>query len=234
MNIKILASFFLFCFFLTHFSSGQGFSSEYSLRYESFAMHEIQEIQESLNSQYPVKTENIVNMPSRLTHYFSVSYYVQDKYSVGIIAGYGSTGSRYYYEDYSGYISNDFITNRVNLSMQFSYYHPLKWADLIFRIEPGFNFSTLKIQSETLISRDYSEDNLQFNSVSTSFRPGIGWRKNLKRFFIEGVVLYEINLPSRLLLSTNSDFYLQKSNGSAVDTNWSGLKLNLTVGIMLF
>lgn len=203
----------------------------YNLRYETFSMDQLKALQLSQVRQFPVTPALLENMPSGFFGSLSLEYELTPRIILGINPGYSSTGSRYYYEDFSGFLSSDFLVNRYDLMLSGMVKGEDRWVTPFARLEAGANFSEFEINLRSQVGDATTAQSILFQSVALATRFGVGVEKKVKFMLFRLTGMYEIVIPSALKLKENTELQLRDATGTGIGAQWDGLKVLASVGV---
>jgi len=205
------------------------------ISYGTFAMTDLKDFQLDL-----IKTSNIpllpvTTFPSYVGFGLKAGVKVSSDISYGIMLHYNSTGSRAYYEDYSGLARIDMLPQAYSAGLYFK--------NKLNKSETWQVFSSLSIlwvhtktsvASEIRVGSQSKSDNQNFYSNNYAIRPNfILCRPITKTIYLEASAGYEFQFEGKLYLSGSSEAYLINSRGNEVKANWNGLRVSLGIGIFL-
>jgi hypothetical protein len=203
--------------------------------YGTFAMSSLKDFQLDLIKSSNVSLQPITTFPSYFGFGLKLGAQVDADLSCGVTLHYYSTGSRSYYEDYSGLARIDmipqafsagiFFKNRMNKSERWQLFSSLSilWVR-----------TKLNLASEVKLGSQSQVENADFNSNNYSVRPNfILCRPVTETVYLEASAGYEFQLEGKLYVSGSDKAYLINSKGNEVLANWSGLRFTVGVGIFL-
>ena len=227
LTVFLLLITFTFC------AEGQHVNILYNARVETFKMQSLKDLQLEQVGLWSVRPALLEDMPVRLTGSFSFESNLNSRWTIGVNPGYSSTGSRYYYEDYSGVQYNDFVVNRYDLTASMMYRFSPKRITPFVILAGGVNLNELDLDLYTRLGPDNPADTirLSFRSVSLGTRFGAGIEKQLKFMLFRLTGLYELTIPGQFKLKENSDFKLLTNEGNTVDAGWEGFKIMFSAGV---
>ena len=203
----------------------------YNFRFETFNMEQLKELQLGQARLFPVTPTLLEDMPSGVFGSLSLEYELNPTITVGINPGFSSTGSRYYYEDFSGFLSNDFLVNRYDLMLSGMFKRENNWITPFARLETGVNFSEFEIDIRSRVGDDSSQQSILFQSIAVATRFGFGAEKKVRFLLFRLTAMYEVVIPSALKLKEDTDLQLQNARGQVIGAQWDGLKVMASVGV---
>jgi hypothetical protein len=157
-------------------SMGQKAGVYMGMQYGSFSMQGLSEFQNDLPLFLDLPLENLESFPNYTGFEIGANCNISEKYRLDFYYNYISTGSRSYYEDYSGQVYFDQIVkgnsvgvhNRIKLN-KMSNFH------VMAGLRTGLTFS--KLESEYFLKLEGisspTREKFQFNSTNLHFSPSL-------------------------------------------------------------
>jgi hypothetical protein len=235
--MKHLINTFIFMFFSMGIVSAQ-FGVSAKIGYGHYNLDDLKEYQEALNTYflktYNVQLSQLENFPDNM--YYSFEVFVQSKKDFRFNLGYShfTTGSRIYYEDYSGILKNDIITSSNTYNIIISQVLLKTFVKIGLYMNPQIISNKTDISLGIKLSPDYiNEEKLKNKSVNSGLGCGVFLRKPIKYFEISFETGYYFDLKRNDLSykEYSGDKYLYIPNGyKRVHNDWSGYRMALGVG----
>jgi hypothetical protein len=196
-------------------------------------MKDLKSFQNTLWSELPVEAKVVSSFP--VFPLYNIKVVVHTKYlEIGNAYSFTSTGSKIHYSDYSGEISILQIVNSHQASVLlypvFSRTEKSKFLGL-FKSTVVFNNYSLK-QKFSVYDQAVS-DQWDLKSTSLAFSLGLSYCIRMKPIEIRSEVEYLIDAKGALHLKEDRDSQLTDVDGTPVKTNWSGLRIGISIGLYL-
>ncbi|WP_299708400.1 hypothetical protein [uncultured Pontibacter sp.] len=204
------------------------------LGFGTFSMQSMKELQQTVIANTDINVKATDTFGSYFQFGFNVVSDLGDQSRIGFFMEHGSTGGRVAYADYSGEFRMDTPVNYNTFGGLFYHHQAIKETKFsyIAGAELHMLMSTLKLQSYTRIEDEVESSEDKFNSYGLGLKPFVGLQYPL------------MNMPTTLSLGyfidTNYPFHVpgeldqqlvKNSNNETIQPSWSGLRINLSVGI---
>lgn len=227
---------FLFCFLFSVSAFGQNdkFTVVYQIGLGAYNMSDLKSFIVDYAKSLPFDAKLVNSYPAFAYHQFSVLQRLGKSVHLGINYRFCSTGARLSYADYSGKYSMDNLLslNAIGLSTV---------IDIIdkgtFKSSISFSLSSNKSKIRfheyaTLHGVDYNYNDKDFKSSSNCIEIGVEAKKVVfGRAFVGLNAGYSYSTKG--VIYTNDNNYYLVVNGKKVNTNWSGYKVGLMIGVLL-
>lgn len=209
---------------------------EGGIGYGSFSMSQLKDLLNFQNRGNGIPPSRVLEeYPAYYTFTGQIDAEFFEKIRFGIIVGYTSTGGRIHYSDFSGEISLEHLVSSLQVGVT---------AERLFIKNERFELGFYTRVSMLMTSLDF--DNkldlgvlsdrilVETRSKSIAISPGFRFRKAIfKGFYIGAGIGALIDIGATAHLKGNTDALLLDGQGKELKANWSGLRLNLTLGFKL-
>jgi len=186
---------------------------------------------DNLQELYTIELIQLDNFPSYINYSFGAFYELKQNLRIGAGYQFISTGSRLYYEDYSGYIKSDIIAKANSYQFQLSKIIYKSIIDLGIKLNPQFLMNTTKFENTISLNPEYLQTEVvNSNSKNVGIETGIILRKSFNFF--------EINMEGGYYFDVYRGEIKGTYEGEVVDidsevkNNWSGFRLSAGFGIL--
>ncbi|MBL0743883.1 hypothetical protein [Chryseolinea lacunae] len=203
----------------------------------SYNMGDMKALQRQLLVTFPVEAKITEAFPAFIYYEAGFNIKPHREEFFGLNVGYGSTGGRVSYSDYSGKIKSDqllryyFVTASAGLS--FTLDEKESWF-IRGDFKPGIAFTTLKITADETIGTQSSTDQANFTATSFSVQPSVTAIKRFGRLGVQAEVGYYATIaPGKLMSKEHQDGYLIDDKNNPLHANWSGLRASLGCVVFL-
>lgn len=194
-------------------------------------MSDLKKIQEAQLRALPVEAEITSSFPPYWIYTLSGRDFRRGSLMIGLAGEIGSTGSRIYYEDYSGSIGIDQTLRFTSLSAHIGIWDELKEQKLYFSVDlnPGVTYTSMRFRSfQSLGSYGPSEVTEELWSLSVALQPTFTITRRFGRFALNCFAGYHLTvLAGKLKSKENKDAYLV-ADGDPVKADWSGLRIGVS------
>jgi len=208
-----------------------------SAGYGMYNMNDLVELQEYRAKTFPVKGETTSLYPAYFNFEGSLVYESKRPFFAGAIIGYGSSGARTCYSDYSGSMSLDQVAWYYSMSASLGFYQKLKKEKLTlyFDLRPGFINTYLDLISKQKIGNQAEvRDKSQFTSSNIAVQPTLSVLKRVGKFGLNVHIGMNINVFCDKLEAEDHDVtYLEDHFGNATTADWTGLRVGAGVSYYL-
>lgn len=199
-------------------------------------MSDLKKFQEAQLRALPVEGEITSSFPPYWIYTLSGRDFMRGNLLIGLAGVIGSTGSRIYYEDYSGSIGIDQTLRFTTLGVHIGIWDELKEQKLYFTVDlnPGVTYTSMKFRSfQSLGSYGLSEATEELWSLNVALQPTFTITRRFGRFALNCFAGYHLTvLSGKLKSKENKDAYLV-ADGDAVKADWSGLRVGVNVTLFL-
>ena len=195
-----------------------------------FTMNELGELQEAIQSTYPVAVRITEEFPPYFIYNASIIWRLSSNISLGPYYQYGSTGGRVHYEDFSGEIYSDQLLHYNTLALSIAQELSLK-NNFLLRIDlhPGVTFTNLEIIDFVKIGEQSHRESYKFHSVNATIQPTAELQKFWGQFGIKIYAGFHMPVYSgKLKFDEDKNSYLTGGNNDPIVADWTGLRLGLT------
>lgn len=151
---------------------------------------------------------------------------------LGVLLGYGSTGARTGYSDFSGYYYIDQEVNYWSASGSLGYSIELSDGRLLLEFDsrPGVLASTLEIIQRVGLGSSKFESSIGFRSLNFVFQPSISVTRKFSNFGLEALIGYQVSiLKGNLSLIEDRNAFLLDKQGNKLSADWAGFRAQLAV-----
>jgi hypothetical protein len=196
--------------------------------YGTYSMDKLTEFRESVEKNFPVKSKTISSYPAYFNYEGGLVYEFKGNFFAGFIGGYGSSGARSYYSDYSGYLHADHLAKYISLNASVGLSQKLMNEKLLlhFDLRPGVTLTDLDIINKQKIGTQASDQHYEFKSINVVVQPTINATKKFGHLGLNVFAGVNINvICGKLVLNANNDAYLQDDDGNKVTADWTGLRV---------
>jgi hypothetical protein len=216
--------------FLLAFSCFAQLRVNFSMGYGTYQMKQLSSLQESIANEFPIKGKTI-SYPGYINFEGGIFYDTRINLTAGLTFGYGSSGARTYYGDYSGSIFFDQRANYHTVLASVGYIQKLhKNYRIHWEVHPGVTFTNLEFRSVQKIGYSGSEDDYHFKSKNLTIQPTVTLLKKIGRFGISGFAGVNLNLiKGKLMSKEHKDAWLIDDNNKNVEADWSGIRIGASL-----
>jgi hypothetical protein len=195
-----------------------------------YSMNDLHDLQEHLQSTFPVKVQITEKFPPYLIYDASLSYRLDRGGFLGIYYQFSSTAGRIYYEDFSGEIYSDQILRGNTLALNAG--QELEFKNNFFMridLHPGATFTQLELLSVTRVRDQSYTESYKFHSINATMQPTVELHKAWGNLGIKVYVGCHFSaFAGKLRFEENKDSYLIGSGTSPITANWTGLRLGIS------
>lgn len=228
--MKILIS--LAALILPLSSFGQlGFHTQ--LGYGAFNMKEMKQHLNELSSSFPVEPKITDKFPGYWYYELTGSYTFRDNLYGGLSLGYGSTGGRAHYSDYSGEMAADLLVKGITIAPVVGWNFPSNKNDYtyVLQMRAGLIVGKYDLSLQSAIGTQTSREHLQFTSMNVLIEPGFRFTKMItNRLGANAYVGYNLNVENgRLYLADDREYFLQNQRQKPIHLDWTGFRTALGV-----
>ena len=202
----------------------------------SYAMTDLKDYGQNLLEYFPVDVRYVEKFPPYWYYEISVSQPI-DKYYVGGVVSYGSSGGRVNYTDYSGSITMDQNVRYLELGVQSGVIlNPQATSGAFkFEIRPVVTFGWHDLIFSSRIGNHTEKEQFEFKSTNIGLQPGFSYSKKIFRSFALQIYAgYNLNVyKGKLFLKEDDSLFLQNDAGEKVSLDWSGFRGGLGITMNL-
>lgn len=208
-------------FILISVNYSQSFSVRTKVGYGNYVMTEMKEYQESIWDD--IENNKIVdNFPGYLNFQLEVGYYINNKFFVGVLGAFASTGGKKTVSDYSGSIEviQKLKIIQLGLTVEGSIYN-----NSLFSTYIGSHFlvgkTILSDSSAYFIGNSLRSNSMEYDGYSYSLEPFLSFGTQLYVFEIKIETGYNFCKPINLFSTEFENWEFEKT------ADWSGLRIGL-------
>lgn len=219
------------------FGQPVGVYAEYT--YASYSMEDFKKIQDNIvflmlgNERIDVEHRIFHNFPPHPAIDFGIEFNLE-KFTLGLVGGYYSTGSRWHYSDYSAELRFDQLVTSTKLGIEVRDIYSIKSGRLSVTpsAQVGLMMSNLAMDNaiDIYIYRVLTEK-LDVKAKQVYFLPSIVSRYHLKWFFLSSHIGYHLQISSSAnKVSSAIDSWDTYSFHEKKSFNWGGLRAGIGIG----
>ncbi len=239
VNRKLQVHFYLLVLiFLSDFSFGQSISIRFETDYAEFDMNSLRNLQNETTdlvaSTLQIPLKNVDSFPASYSYQWYLSFYNTESIESGFIYEFSSCGARSDYRDYSGSYTINYLMKAHGIGLYLELRKQLDHSsNLVFGVK-GFLIGSIFTLIENLKIYDITESQeIEAESGSLGFNPYIAIEYKISFVLFRCSIGYHINNNADLQISDSDETYLLSPKGSRINTNWSGLRAGIGVGIRI-
>ena len=202
----------------------------FDVNYGTYLMTHLKGLEEEIPASFPVSMKTLSSYPPYFNYDGSLIYQTRRRLFWGLILGYGSTGARTHYSDYSGFVSYDQRINyfSMHVSLGLARKYPDKNLQLDFDLRPGVMFTNYDLVVSYEIGDTPGGQTDEFKSVNVAIQPTAVLRKRLGHFGVEALLGINVNVVrGKLFHLKDKEAYLTNSWGGALRADWTGVRVGL-------
>jgi hypothetical protein len=233
MRTKLYLLSIAFILFVTLQVQGQArFSVEPRVGFGTYSMPQMKQLQQEIRRGLAVPAKITEEFPAYFNHGLALYYHLNEQSRISLFFESGSTGGRITYSDYSGSLVYDqLLQYKAFGSLIGREYdaHPFRF---LIGLEKSVIISNMEVKGNLSVYDQSDAAQERFQTVGYGIKPLISIAYPYKRF--------EPRLTAGYLLNANKPFYLKDDpdmvlhvNNQEAGPNWSGLRVNLSVGLLL-
>jgi len=219
-----------FIFILLSFGVHAQLRISTSIGYGTYFMNDMRDWQKEVKKGLPVDAEEVSTFPGYLNFESSVTYDSKRKFFIGAIIGFGSTGGRLSYSDYSGSLTLDQLLKYYSLNISIGSKKEIISKKYLFSFDfrPGIILTELVSETKTKLGVESLNQSYEFKSINWSVQPTVCLTRRINSFGLHAFVGYNLSVKrGKLKLKENKNFYLLNSDGSDAHAQWGGVRLGL-------
>jgi hypothetical protein len=203
--------------------------------YGLYSMNEMKSFQAELRAQseYPMRITE--SFPGYVYYEVALMLPLANKFFYTANFGYGSTGGRIHYSDYSGEIRFDQLLNYISAGTSLGISEENSTGKYVFdfSITPSFVFSKLSLEFMARIGDEQNVERIEFRSTNLTLQPDFAITRKFGRLGIQAMVGYNFAiLKGKLFLTSDGEAYLIDSSGNNVPSNWNGGRASLGISFL--
>jgi hypothetical protein len=203
----------------------------------TYEMGDLKATQDFVGASTPIPLTNISSFPAYWNYEGGIAFDLYDYLSGGVAIGYGSTGARSAYSDYSGSMRFDQLARYASIALLPSYgqYYLNDQVRINYELRFGMTFNRMAFSFEQTIAADSESESIDLRSNNTYLQPGIsaGWR--WKSFSLDAYFGYHIAVfQGKVHDKDDPDLVLVNPNtGKNAGVNWSGARAGFGVSFYM-
>lgn len=225
-----------FIFFLIPFTlSGQARLS-FSAGYGSYRMKELKAIEDDVPFYHLLGMKTVSSYPPYFNFEGSFTYQTNRALFCGVIIGYGSTGGRMDYGDYSGSVRIDQLAQyvSVNGSVGLSKKYPSKNMLVSLDLRPGVTITNFEMLFNYKIGTEEGNQKDEFKSLNVAIQPTVMLSKRIGRIGLDAFAgLNQSIARGKLREREDKRKHLQTASGQPLRADWGGYRIGLGVSCYL-
>lgn len=194
-----------------------------------YSMADLKKMISAINNEYNLadfNTRKTLDFPATL--HAEAGYMLRDN-NVGVFINYSEAKSIIGYQDYSGYINDEFVVRRVLIGPIFEL-ELTRNLSLLGKAGVAFNFLHMSFNTE-VYGLELQSEEMNFVSAGIALTPVLQWQRPLGpvMLFINGG--YELNFNGQTDFLDIDNAYLTDIEGSRIHINWSGLRFGAGISL---
>jgi hypothetical protein len=206
----------------------------------SYAMEDLKATQTFVAGSTPRPLESVSSFPSYWSFEGGVTFDLfdlLDNVTGGIAVGYGSTGARAAYTDYSGSLRFDQLANYTCIALLPSYqqYYFNNQMRVDYEIRVGTTLNKMAFSYHETIGSTTSSEQIDLRSTNMYLQPGIsaGWR--FRSFSLDAYLGYHLSvLQGKVRDKNDNDLVLYNpTNNKPAGVDWSGARVGVGLSFYL-
>ncbi len=238
---EILALLFIGAFHQAQAQDTYRFTVSGQFGYGQYQMGALKEFQQDIQAFYvseglPLQTVHDFpgHWDAEIRASIPILNFNNGKLNIGASLGYGSTGGRIHYADFSGEIGVDQVLEYRSLGLIFerSFTHTSQ-STFYISAKQTLRFTNLDFTEFLALGDTGDSESLSFKSTSFGLQPQLGYAVFIGNTFVRVNAGYQIEIPSGLTFSANRNAKLIDSSGDTIGANWSGLRLGFMLGMQI-
>lgn len=196
-------------------------------QFGTFDMISLKNYQDNIRYELKLPLNEINSFPCYFGFEIGYSRSFGNDYQIEIYYNYISTGSRLFYEDYSGKVFFDQVIggNSVGIHNKLKVGHSEQFT-MHLGVRTGVTFTNLTNEFYLKVPGAIPTQNEQyeFRSLNGHISPSFSLRKDLKSFFLKAELRFEFHLRGDLKSKENSNYFLATKSGEPVKAGWDGFR----------
>lgn len=209
------------------------FSVAPRIGYGSFNMSGMRSLQRAIIENSNLNAKVTTDYPAYYQVGVVLGYKVTDVLSTGIVLDAGSTGGRIAYADYSGSYRVDQLVKYKAAGAFIEHAFHVSKPVFFGGLEATAMKSTLTVETAYRIHSAGAEGTEELVALGVGVKPYAGVTYQIKRLLPRLDVGYLVNFNQPFHLPDDKDAVLTVNN-KETGPNWSGFRVNLSLGLMLF
>lgn len=198
-----------------------------SIGYGTYSMKEIKEFDQYVPLFNLAGMRAVSAYPPYVNYEGAFVYQTAKSFVWGVRIGYGSSGARADYRDYSGSVRLDQVAKYVSLSASvgITRKYPSRNMTLVLDVRPGLTRTDLEMVFRYNVGAEQGGETNDFRSLNLVVQPTASLERRFRRFGVNvyaGVHLTIVkgNLRNR----ENKDQHLMTGGGDSLRAGWTGLR----------
>ena len=234
----VQTSLFLGLIFLSLINYGQEINFGLQVGYGNYKMTSLQNLTQSLAAPLPSHEAAIISEypPNVYLQAEANLTFIDNKFSIGMVASVNSTGSRVHYSDYSGSYRFDAMLSDYTLGSIFkARLFRFSKIDIKAYSEFGFSSTTLTIEEYFQIDSEIYGRRQSYDSSPAYLEPGLRANYSFGAFELGISAGYAINIGDTFTIIGNEIVILANPyTRETIVADWSGLRLGITASFRVF
>ncbi len=220
-----------FILFLISLTSTAQVSVGISSGLAHYQVKELRDLQQLASTSFPVPVQITDNFPDYW--FYEVHLKKQfKKLDAGVQVGYGSTGGRISYADYSGSYTSDQLLQCYSMLASIGYRHslPIENWTVSASLHTGILFGRMKLEDQLIIGDlTYNESDTYVNTNAV-VEPHIEVAKALRSFELFFNAGYQLTLKGgKVKLKSDKEQTLTNSEGDPLQLRFDGYRIGLGI-----
>ncbi len=146
--------------------------------YGSYGMNTLESLQDELVDEFSLIAPSVIaveSFPAHWNYQISFSRKLNAGLKIGLFIGYGSTGGRIHYSDYSGEIKSDQIVTFKSFGGLVEFLlGKTESLNFVISLQTGVLFSDLTLTNSFSIYSETETAEIEFESTGIGFEPAFG------------------------------------------------------------
>lgn len=187
----------------------------------AYKLQDLKDLQDEIIDGMPPGASITSSYPSFWYYELQATSPAGSNFELGLRIGYGSTGGRVYYSDYSGELGSDQLVDFVSLSVAMGAYKSFfeNRLRLMFDLRPGVAFSNLKVSFYQTIGGSQATDEFEVKSKNLTAEPTMTLTWFAGPVGLNLVAGYHLTVIQGALKTGGGTLAV---NGSEAGADWSG------------
>lgn len=225
--MKCLFLFITFSFLSISISQGQENNFFAGGQIGTFDMISLKNYRNDIQNELMLPLNTLNNFPCYVGFEIGYGRIFGKTYEVELYYNYISTGSRLYYEDYSGKVYFDQVIrgNSIGVHNKIRVSHS-EHFHIHLGVRAGVTITNLSNEFYLNVpgAIPTQDEKYKFNSMNGHVAPCFSLSKDLGSFFLKTELRFEIHIRGDLKSKDNSNRYLTNKSGAPVKAGWDGLR----------
>ena len=204
--------------------------------YSGYGFYDMSQLKAYQQFELAIMTDLV---PAKILENFPANNYiginwrfrVSDKYSMGFLYEYHTTGSQVNYADFSGELYNKILTSAYVFGLivdrnlvEFKKIKLNLYSDWLFYS------SAIKIKYNHVFGEILIHKTTEFDAINPGVETGLKTDYKINSFHVGCKVGYSFNANSKVYFKDNNYLSANIPDMGILRINWSGLRLNLLIG----